>query len=116
MPARCAFGDFRPAPYDHIIEHLGPVTVREFRGRVTSDHVGGPWPDSLQAVIEVHGAAGFSETVLSGAGGTFASPLKPGTYCFKLATPGFRSILGTITIDPRAARLDPLTIELLISE
>lgn len=117
---RCSFGDFEPAPYDHIIERLPDVTVAELTGRFKvreRDVVGGIWPPRLDARMELHGPNGFREFIEANEDGTFARKgLRPGTYCFKASASGFRSMLGTVVIDRSMRQHPPFEIELMISE
>jgi hypothetical protein len=67
--------------------------------------------------LELHGPDGFAEFVAVANDGTFRRRgLTPGTYCFKVSASGFRSMIGTVTID-RAVQADVhLAIELMIAE
>jgi hypothetical protein len=112
---RCNFADFEAAPYDHLIERLPPWTTAELRGRYTIKS--GDWIPELDPRIELHGQDGFKEFVEAADEGTFVrNRLKPGSYCFKVSAAGFRSMLGTVVIDPTLPRDVPMEIQLIISE
>ena len=114
-PARCGYPDFAPRPYDHIIESIGPFEATSFRGHVSSKDILGPWAAQLEGQFEIHGPDGFVTTVPVGEGGGFEYDLQPGVYCFKISAIGFRSMLGTVTLSPRAGG-QPIAISMIISE
>jgi hypothetical protein len=116
---RCNFSDFNTAHYDHLIEELPATTTAELTGRfkVRPQDIGGGWPAGLDAMMELHGPGGFTEFVRPAADGTFVRRgLTPGTYCFKVSASGFRSMVGTVVIDPAVRQETPWDIELMLSE
>ena len=115
IPARCAFSDFEPRPYDHRIENAGHHDATTFQGQIVSEDIAGPWPAGLHGQFELHGENGFVVIVTVLDEGRFQQQLEPCKYCFKLSAEGFRSVLGTITISRRAHSKE-LTIPMIISE
>ena len=80
------------------------IEVSEFRGRITSTDIAGPWGKELGAHFEVHGRDGFVTNVAVGEDGVFAASIPPGSYCFKFSSPGFRSYFGEVRVDRRATK------------
>ena len=114
----CDFTDFQPSPYDHIVNQQRETFVAsELSGRLTVDprEMGGGWPQGMDPRLELHGPDGFSEFIVVAEDGTFARKgLRAGSYCFKLSTREFRSVVGRFVIDPgnRAASVLEITMRL----
>ena len=116
----CKFTDFQPSPYDHIVNYQRePFVTRELKGRLTVDprEMGGGWPPEMDPRLELHGPDGFSEFIVVAEDGTFARKgLRAGSYCFKLSSREFRSVMGGFVIDPRNRDASVLEITMRLAD
>lgn len=95
---------FFESPLEHIIEEMPTeIEVRNVAGAVRS--FAGDWPGAAIVVFEVRGPEPSSSvrSTLTDRSGRFSiSHVRPGRYRFKVTSPGWQSVMGTIVVAERA--------------
>lgn len=98
----CGLEGFTRNPIEHIVNEIGPFSVKRVRGVIrepggSGSNFGG------QALLEVMGPKPSSvvlKVVIDKNGRFSVRDLPAGSYCFRAMAIGFQSVLGQLIVEP----------------
>ena len=112
----CGIEGFTQNPIEHIINDIGPFTVKRLRG-VIRDSSGNGVDFGGQAILEIMGpqpSQRVRKAVIASDGRFSFRDLPAGSYCLRAMAIGFQSVIGQVVVAP-SGRVDaPIEITLRI--
>ena len=114
---RCELDRFEAFSYEHITYDIHDAfVVRSFHGRISN--ADGSWPESTLIHVQVYSqeVSGSAAKLLqvSQDGSFVAEDLAAGMYCLKVSMAGWQTALAAVVVDPSAAPMSSVEIEMIL--